>query len=659
MDTFPPEILQLIALYVATPSTFTTDVRKDLVHLHNTSRSLYCALNPRTNPHLYAEIFRRTFDTSALYRRFSPEQLNATALTHELQRRWKCLSRVRRLSTASGYAWTSRQYRKADLLEDLMTMYLMFIESDGENAKVLLRYANIMEYLEQFKQNRLCKMRLRPDMPEESEENALWLWLCWFTFDYYKCITEREEVRINFDYLITPFVLGVFQYANTFAPWSCPILPLAHPSSPSSSPNASPSPLVLTNPSPSPNDLIPLGPRPLSTAIPGGYLSIPAGTHYYSHGTINTNNGVLFSFPLLHHAAVQLCLAQEDRLPMFQHGAVQPTNEQLLSMAFSHGFFPSAMTLVDQRPGLPPFVDHRAGRVARDAYTPDYMRLKFPCIVDSRRWDNEWARLVGCRDPLMSVPKSVDVPTYRWTPGRMTGEWDGRFMISNLESYNRLLEALQPIPTNHPHLDEPVREYPVNILEEVHRLHNFQSWSIVEYHHRPVSHFPNALRPGKAINAHLPGDMVVERTAESWDPIMRRWRNGILVRANGAQSFYEAIPSSEASSSLPIPPSNSGLPILLFGQLTKPPHTSPAATHHSWFEAGTTISGTVRPWDGLVTLKATGDPRAGSFVYNGYLVGEGDREGESGNWVGRWRDAHSEASRVAWEGVFVMRKRGE
>lgn len=65
-----------------------------------------------------------------------------------------------------------------------MTMYLMFIESDGENAKVLLRYANIMEYLDQFKQNRLCKMRLRPEMPEESEEIALWLWLSWFTLDY-------------------------------------------------------------------------------------------------------------------------------------------------------------------------------------------------------------------------------------------------------------------------------------------------------------------------------------------------------------------------------------------------------------------------------------------------------------------------------------------
>ncbi|KAG8929120.1 hypothetical protein FRC01_004854 [Tulasnella sp. 417] len=658
MDTLAVELVQLIALHLATPSASTTDVRppKDLVPLLCTSRSFYYALNKHTNPHLYAEIFRRTFDTSALYRRFPVSQLSATALTHELQRRWTCLSRVRRLSTAGGHLWTSRKHKKADLLEDLMTMYLMFIESDGGNAKLLLRYANVMGYLDQFKQNRLANMRLRPDMPEESEENALWLWLCWFTLDYYKCLAGPDEVRINFDYLITPFVLGVFQYANTFAPWSCPILPFALPSSPSSSPQASVTPLVLTDPSPSPNDLIPVGPRPFSTAIPGGYLSVPAGTHYSSHGTNGNNNGVLFSFPLLHHAAVQLCLAQEDRLPMFQHGHVQPTNDQLLNQAFSHGLFPSAMTLADPRSDLPPFFDRRAGRVARDAYTPDYMRVKFPCIVDSRRWDNEWARLVGCRDPLASIPKSVDLPTYRWTPGRMTGEWDGRFMIPALESYNRLLDALQPLPTNHVHMGEPVREYPVNILEEVHRLHNFQSWSIVEYHHRPVAQFPNALRPGKAINAHLPGGMVVERVTESWDPTMKRWRNGILVRANGVQSFYEAIPSSEASS-LAIPSSNSGLPILLLGHLTTPPrHSSPAI---SCFEPGATIAGTVRPWDGLVTLKATGDPRTGSFVYNGYLVGEGDRQGESGNWVGRWRDAHSEPMAVAWEGVFAMRKRGE
>ncbi|KIO29301.1 hypothetical protein M407DRAFT_6254 [Tulasnella calospora MUT 4182] len=658
MDTLAVELVQLIALHLATQSPSTTDVRKDLVSLINTSRLFHYAVNPYTNPHLYAEIFRRTFDTSALYRRFPTSQLNATALTHELLRRWACISRVRKLSIASGYAWTSRRYAKADLLEDLMTMYLMFTESDGGNAKLLLRHANILGYLEQFKQNCIGKMRLRPEMPEESEENALWLWLCWFTLDYYKCITESDEVRINFDYLITPFVLGVFQYANTFAPWSCPILPLAAPSLPSSSPNTSSTPLVLTNPSPSPNDLIPLGPRPLSTAIPGGYLSVPAGTYYSSHGT-NGTNGVRFSFPLLHHAAVQLCLAQEDRLPMFQPGAVQPTNDQLLNLAFADGFFPSAMTLADQRPGLPPFFDRRAGRVARDAYTPDYMRVKFPCIVDSRRWDNEWARLAGCRDPLVSIPKSVDVPKYRWTPGRMTGEWDGRFMIPALDSYNRLLDALQPLPTNHHHLGEPVREYPVNILEEVHRLHNYQSWSIDEYHHRPYAHLPNAVRPGKAINAHLPGGILVERAAEIWDPTMKRWKNGILVRANGVESYYEAIPSSERSSSLSIPPSTSGLPILLFGHLTTPPRSSPAAAHNSWFEAGATISGTVRPWDGLVTLKATNDPRAGDWVYNGYLVGEGDRQGESGNWVGRWRDAHSDARTVAWEGVFVMRKRGE
>lgn len=540
-----------------------------------------------------------------------------------------------------------------------MTLYLMFIESDGGNARLLLRYANVMQYLDQFKQNWLCNKRYRPEMPEEGEELALWLWLCWFTLDYYNCIAEPNELRINFDYLITPFVLGVFQYANTFAPWSCPLLPLAVPSSPSNSTNLASSPLVLTDPSPSPNDLIPLGPRPSSTAIPGGYLSVPAGTHNYSsHGT-NGLDGVEFSFPLLHHAAVQLCLAREDRLPVFQQGAVQLTPEELINSALSQGFFPSATTLADTRAGLPPFVDYRTGRYARDAYTPDYMRLKFACTVDSRRWDNEWARLVGCRDPFVSMTRSVDVPKYRWTPGRMTGEWDGRFMIPNLESYNRLLDALQPLPTNNHHADEPIREYPVNILEEVHRLHNFQSWNIVEYHHRPVTHLLNAVRPGKAVNAHLPNDMVIERTAESWDPITKRWRNGILVRANGAQSFYEAIPSSEESSSLSTPPSTSGLPILLFGRLTSPPHSSPAEAHNCWFGAGATVSGIVRPWDGLVTLKATGDPRAGEFVYNGYLVGEGDRHGESGNWVGRWRDAHSEAMRVAWEGVFVMRKRGE
>ncbi|KAG9017609.1 hypothetical protein FRB90_000560 [Tulasnella sp. 427] len=657
MDTLAVELVHLIALHVAIPHQSAVSPRppKDLISLLCTSSSLYSALNPQSNPHLYAEIFRRTFDTSALYRRFPISHLTAPSLTHELKRRWTCLSRVRALSATYSNSWKERSYRRPQLLEDLMTLYIMFTESDTGNAKLLLRYANVQGYINMYKHYRLDKLRMLPDMPEESEEIALWLWLCWFTFDYDTCINEEDSARRNFDYLITPFVLGVFQYANTYAPWTYPILPLSTPLSPSN-PSHPALPLNPAAPSLSPPDRIPLDPRPLSTAIPGGYLSVPAGIYGSpSHGTNRGTNGVRFSFPLPHHAAVQLCLSREDRLAIFQQGFDRLSPAELVSNARRYGFFPSASSLAQPDPAVPPFRDDR-GQETRDAFTPSHMRVKFPCIVDSRRWDREWARLTGCRDPKVCLLREIDLPTYQWTPGRMTGVWDGRFMIPHLEGFNRLLVSLTS-PVNVDDEDED-REYPVNILEDVARTQTFQSWSLTEYHHRPTAQLPFPITPGQAINAHLPNDFVVERTATYFDPMSGRWKTGIIVRANnGTRSFYEAVIPSDGVS---VPPSTSGLPIIVFGRNTTSPATSPAPVQNSWFQGGANAYGIVRPWDGLVTLKVSGAAQAtGDFVFNGYLVGEGDREWESGNWVGRWRDAHSQPRMVAWEGVFVMRKRGD
>ena len=64
-----------------------------------------------------------------------------------------------------------------------------------------------------------------------------------------------------------------------------------------------------------------------------------------------------------------------------------------------------------------------------------------------------------------------------------------------------------------------------------------------------------------------------------------------------------------------------------------------------------TVMGTVRKWDGLITLNAVPpEGTNGAWTWRGYLVGDG-------NFVGRWREGGMDVRRNAYEGVFVMRRR--
>ncbi|KAG8917978.1 hypothetical protein FRC02_002737 [Tulasnella sp. 418] len=70
---------------------------------------------------------------------------------------------------------------------------------------------------------------------------------------------------------------------------------------------------------------------------------------------------------------------------------------------------------------------------------------------------------------------------------------------------------------------------------------------------------------------------------------------------------------------------------------------------------GSTLFGTIRKWDGLVTLRVqSANTTDGPLIYRGYLV---ENSNGFGNWVGRWRDADSDVRVVGYEGSFVMSKR--
>lgn len=203
MDSLAIELLHHIAYFAATTTpTPTTTAAADvsppstLVSLLSVCRAWHASLNSTDHPHLYARIFRTTFDSSALYRRLPRHNLSAPSFTTELVRRWTSLKRIRHFSGvcdagsgsgvggASQVGWQPRRYKRSVVLEDLMTMYIMLVENDGRNVGVLRGYAGVEAWLERYRCWRMIKMHSETSrMPEECEETSLFWWVEWLLMD--------------------------------------------------------------------------------------------------------------------------------------------------------------------------------------------------------------------------------------------------------------------------------------------------------------------------------------------------------------------------------------------------------------------------------------------------------------------------------------------
>ncbi|KZO92438.1 hypothetical protein CALVIDRAFT_540902 [Calocera viscosa TUFC12733] len=71
--------------------------------------------------------------------------------------------------------------------------------------------------------------------------------------------------------------------------------------------------------------------------------------------------------------------------------------------------------------------------------------------------------------------------------------------------------------------------------------------------------------------------------------------------------------------------------------------------HSAWGEFN--LVGSVRTWDGLVSLRKEYTPAArGTWLYRGYLVGDDYL-------VGRWRDTFTEKTQDGYEGIFALARR--
>lgn len=150
--TLPVDILEQIAILTSSPSL------TDLLHLIMTCRVVYQSLSATANPHIYASISRRLFDTPFIRQGAPPD----SSIAAEFVRRLRFTRRVRR-----------GELTMQTLPVDLWTAYGLALEGGSLNASHLTS-AGFYGYIE-----KVVKMycALAEDEPREAPTRDLAIWL--------------------------------------------------------------------------------------------------------------------------------------------------------------------------------------------------------------------------------------------------------------------------------------------------------------------------------------------------------------------------------------------------------------------------------------------------------------------------------------------------
>ena len=184
LESAPREVIEEIAFRVALVSFLGPPT--NLATFLRLSKRIYKAVNRKNNPHLYARIFCSKFDIHAVPRRFGDDFAFTWEQSHELVRRFEGLKRIR------NNAYPHHLYGDeldGGLRIDMWMAYIMFLESDGNNALQLIQYARIDRFALEFVR---VDGRLHDGAQQnegwvvDNEINALGMWLFWFT-DHGSC----------------------------------------------------------------------------------------------------------------------------------------------------------------------------------------------------------------------------------------------------------------------------------------------------------------------------------------------------------------------------------------------------------------------------------------------------------------------------------------
>jgi len=136
--SLPLEVLEDVAFWVATEDTSTVSL-SNLIPLLLLDRETTKFLSFDSNHPLYARIYATKFDIKPTTRRLGRERLTAKGLAEELKQRCVHLRAIHTLSF------------ELELIEPaIWTAFVMMLENNGKNERLLLEYAQITHWLKHY-----------------------------------------------------------------------------------------------------------------------------------------------------------------------------------------------------------------------------------------------------------------------------------------------------------------------------------------------------------------------------------------------------------------------------------------------------------------------------------------------------------------------------
>ncbi|GJJ13415.1 hypothetical protein Clacol_007669 [Clathrus columnatus] len=704
LTTLPYTILEHIAFYLSViPSTSclshspTPTPPSNLPPLLLSNKVIYQTLNIRATPHLYSRIFQATFDSRAIRRRRKNDNVHVAELAHELKRRWIVIKRFwRRVVKRTGHShqWIEesgcQHMDNGDeeviddneelLRTDLWTVFTMFLENDGRNAAILVRYAHIDAFaLQCLLPGGLLHHRavdFNGGWTIESEVNALLGWIFWFT-DFDRVPNESIEQRDEIIEALSPLYVGSFKYAFPHAPISFfydPLHPTHRRAARRVQTNTAPAYTIPAAQNPSihplltspihPPCLVPLSsssssfPPPLLTlARP---LPIPPTILSY----VSRQEHQFLRWPREPSGVPRGSRAPATREEARRTGWAGPTGEDYLW-----------------------FLGVRTKRVElnlednMDPYEDEARSL-------SKRWDIDWARLLVCFDPFgeSHIPRPRFQSRIRvYEPGLLDGLWDGKWLMTPPDIFHELLHSTEqgiPLPSGFrpPHIQTPMS----------FRLKEHHSFTCNPDYNLPYDDTgPGALRAWIPENVRFlqDGDQlnIYENTGsrsrligtyETFSPFISHRERRQKARATRAtrsrwvkersggrrRTTHNTLTMSESDDSMSTDHEymyneddtedddgdndeslfGNGVWDIIITAETEPPFAE------AW--GALSFRGRVRPWDGLVVLERMPANGTGRWIFRGYLHG-------GVNLVGRWRETSTQFDAPGWEGAWVMGRR--
>ncbi|KAI6030999.1 hypothetical protein EDC04DRAFT_2605262 [Pisolithus marmoratus] len=655
----PFELIERVAVHLTD-----ADGIQALLPLLLTCRDLYRILGVHTNHHIFASHFASHYDLSSASRRLGPQAAKTRSYASQLLRYSHALARIRSGNIHAG-----------DIVHTFWTSFLMLVEDDGKN-RASLEAAGLPDFVDRFVREHLYDGH-RNGWPADTAVNSLALWLLWLTTTEDRLRAESSSQRAQMVRLMLPFVVMPVRYPSTLAPDIHFSLPLSRD--------------VNTFP-----HSVPTVHGPYPRYLYKQYIS----TELYS--VPNLEIGI----PLASIAAKLIYISRREvfpigvpsHLPRDRAHALQlglamvcPTQEDVHEL--------NAHKVAKLVPPTRSDGDWSEGVHGWDTMTVDQRAAKAP----SARWDNDWYRLVDCVD----IFRPVSLKRSHYTPGTMSGLWQGRVLVADDTALETLLQMPQmPVNFSEHNLGlvaAPVymrlREYvcmdvasnePVPAGDMEDGTHN--AWlpaSLRRFEHEkqlylsytvPDPAVPHRrIEKSKRYHEYVPdGSLHDETTCRGCldrgtsEMVFREHDEHYLnyfkvlddvlgpapppdemddaedvdIAEEGADDDDDDAMSVDVEEELIVKRKCDGIMDIIFVGETDERHGQ--AWHPYRFY------GRVREWDGLIALvrvpTTPGDPHATLWIFTGYVVG-----GQT--LVGNWRTTSHPGEPVTFEGALAMSKR--